>query len=345
MKAMVLTGINQMEMIDVPDAQIEKENDVLLHLSEVGVCGSDVHYYETGRIGSQVVQYPYRVGHECAAVVKAVGAGVTRVKVGDRVAVDPAMSCWKCDQCKAGRPHTCRTLRFLGCPGQAEGCLSEMLVMPQESCFLLPEGMTLEQGALSEPLTIGYYAVEQSVAMPGARIGILGSGPIGLSVLLAARAMGAEKIYVTDKIDARVDMALGAGADWAGNPARLDPVADISDREPLLLDAVYECCGQPEAVDQAMDLLKPGGKLMLVGIPREERVSFSIDQGRRKEICLQNVRRQNECLQKTLDLMVGGNYSADFMVTHRFPFSESKAAFDLVASYKDGVIKAMIHFD
>lgn len=344
MKAMVLTGINQMEMIEIDEPKIVNATDVLLQLRTVGVCGSDVHYYETGRIGSQIVQYPYRVGHECAAIVKQVGSGVKRVKAGDRIAVEPAMWCGECDQCKAGRFHTCRKLRFLGCPGQAHGCLSEYLVMPESSCFPIPDSMSFEQAALSEPLAIGYYAVQQSVPMAGARIGILGSGPIGLSCLIPAKVRGAAKIYVTDKIDARVAMARQAGATWAGNPDKDDVVGEITLREPLLLDAVFECAGQQSTIDQAIEILKPGGKLMLIGIPRESTVSFSIDKARRKEICIQNVRRQNECVQKTLDLIASGKAPVDFMVTHRFPFAESKAAFDLVASYKDGVVKAMIEF-
>ena len=268
-----------------------------------------------------------------------------RVKPGDRVAVEPAMACGECDQCRAGRRHTCRRLRFLGCPGQAEGCLSELLVMPEECCFPLAENMTLEDGALSEPLAIGCYAVRQSVAMKGARIAILGAGPIGLSVCLMARAMGVGRIYMTDRIAERVVKARAMGADWAGNPDETDVTAEIGRSEPLLLDAVFECAGQQDTVDQAIALLKPGGKLMVIGIPREERISFLIDQGQRKEICLQNVRRQNECLEPTLDLMAGGRVKAAPMVTHRFPFERTREAFDLVAGYRDGVVKAMIHFD
>jgi len=218
-------------------------------------------------------------------------------------------------------------------------------VMPEECCFPLADGMTLEQGALSEPLAIGYYAVQQSVPMQGAHIAILGSGPIGLSVLVCAKAMGAEKIYMTDKIDERVELARANGADWAGSPDDAGIVAEITQREPLLLDAVFECAGEAEAVDQGIELLKPGGKLMLIGIPREDRVSFSIDLGRRKELCVQNVRRQNECVQPTLDMIADGTGVPDFMVTHRFPFEASKDAFDLVEGYRDGVVKAMIYFD
>ncbi len=206
--------------------------------------------------------------------------------------------------------------------------------------------MSFDQAAISEPLAIGVYAVKRSIPMKGAAVGILGVGPIGLSVLLPARAQGARSIFVTDKIDARLALARKAGADWTGNVDSCDVVAGITAAEPAPLDVVFECCGKQEALDQAINLLKPGGKLMLVGIPPTlERVSFKIDELRHKEICIQNVRRQNHCVQPSLDMIARGDFNVDVMVTHRFPFAETKAAFDLVAEYKDGVVKAMIDFE
>jgi L-iditol 2-dehydrogenase len=346
MKAMKLTGIRKMEMMDVPAPAIVNETDVLIRMAVVGVCGSDIHYYVDGRIGSQVVEYPFTVGHEGAGVVSRVGTAVKRVKAGDRIAIEPAMSCWKCDQCLAGRPHTCRKLRFLGCPKQAEGCLCEYLAMPETSCFPIPAGVTLDEAAISEPLAIGVYAVSLSIPMRGAKIGILGAGPIGLSVLLAARAQGAARIHVTDKIDARLALAGKMGSDWGGNPDEEDVVEAIRAREPLQLDAVFECCGRQDALDQAVALLKPGGKLVLVGIPAVlDRVSFCIDELRRKEICIQNVRRQNHCVQPALDMIARKAFDVRPMATHRFPFDRTREAFDLVAGYRDGVVKAMIDFE
>jgi threonine dehydrogenase-like Zn-dependent dehydrogenase len=220
----------------------------------------------------------------------------------------------------------------------------ELLVMPEESCFPIRDSMSLTQAALSEPLAIGVYAVKQSVPMRGAKVGILGAGPIGLSVLVAARAQGAESIYVTDKLHERLQAAVAAGAMWGGDPRSVDVVSEIEAREPGQLDVVFECCGQQQALDQAVRMLKPGGKLMIVGIPEEERVWFSIDFLRRKEICIQNVRRQVHCVQLALDGIADGSYPVDFMVTHRFPFDRTKEAFDLVSDYRDGVVKAMIEF-
>jgi len=344
MKAMVLTGIRQMEMREVTDPAIVLDTDVLIKMDRVGVCGSDIHYYATGKIGSQVVQYPFPVGHEAAGTVLEVGKGVTRVKPGDQIAVEPAMPCWECDQCRAGRPHTCRKMRFLGCPGQADGCLSELLVMPETSCFPLHNGMILDDGALSEPLAIGVYAVRQSIPMAGASVGILGFGPIGMSVFLPAQAQGAKSISVTDKIPERLAMARQLGADYTGNPDHDDVVAGAKAVEPQSLDVVVECCGQQDAVDNAIDMLKPGGKLMIIGIPEFDRWSFPVDECRHKEITITNVRRQNHALESTLEMMRDKVFDAGKMVTHRYDFEDTKAAFDLVDNYADGVMKAMIEF-
>jgi len=342
---MMLTGIRQMEMKEVPTPAILNSRDVMIKLKTLGVCGSDIHYYTSGKIGSQVVQYPFTVGHECAGEVEAAGAGVTLVKPGDRVAIEPAMPCWECDQCKAGRPHTCRNLRFLGCPGQAEGSLSEYIVMPETSCYRIPEQMSYDEAAISEPLAIGLYAVRQSIPMEGAKAGILGFGPIGMSVMLPALAMGAGEVYVTDKIDERLQVARKSGASMTANPDREDVVEKFRKEVPELLDVVFECCGQQDALDNAVDLLKPGGKLMIIGIPEFDRWSLPVDKSRHKELCIQHVRRQNEAVQPALDMMADGRISVSEMVTHRFSFERSKEAFDLVAAYGDGVLKAMIDFE
>lgn len=331
-----------MELRDVPDPQIARDTDVLLKIERVGVCGSDVHYYETGKIGSQVVQYPFIVGHECAATVAQVGRAVKRVKPGQQVVVDPAASCYACEQCRAGRENTCYKLRFLGAPGQGDGCLSDYIVMPQESCFPTDGAITLEQGALCEPLAIAVYAVKQSQPPKDAHVAILGAGPIGLSCMVSAKAAGVRACYMTEKIAERVKVARENGATWVGNPTNEDIVSAILEQQSLGVDVVYECAGQQETIDQAIDLLKPGGRLMLIGILRTDRVSFCIDKARRKEITLVNVRRQNKCTQTAIDLIASGKVNADFMVTHRFTLDRVKDAFDLVAAYGDGVVKAMI---
>ncbi|HLP73244.1 MAG TPA: alcohol dehydrogenase catalytic domain-containing protein [Bacteroidales bacterium] len=344
MKAMMLTGIRQMEMSEVPEPQITNPGQVRIKMLAVGICGSDIHYYTDGKIGTQVVEYPFIVGHEGSGIVTEVGKKVNRVKPGDIVAIDPAMPCHECDQCLSGRQHTCRKLKFLGCPGQAEGCLSEYIVMPEESCFPLKGNLTADQGAISEPLSIGVYSVRKSGGVKNLKTGILGFGPIGMSVMLAAKVQNPGGIYISDKIDERLSIAMKEGASMTCNAVKQDIVRDILEREPLGMDVVFECCGQQDAFDQALDLLRPGGKLILVGIPEFDSWTVNAEKIRRKEISIHPIRRQVDSVQASLDLMESGEINVGSMITHRFPFSKTKQGFDLVAAYGDGVMKAMIEF-
>ena len=337
-----MTGIRQLEIREVPEPKISRPRDVRLRIDAVGVCGSDLHYYNHGNIGPLVVSYPWIVGHECAGVVVETGPDVRNLKAGQRVAVDPLVTCGECDQCRVGRVNTCRHQRFLACPGQLPGALVEYLVLPEQCCFPIPDSMTMPQAVAIEPLCIGLHAQRLARPAPGAKITILGSGPIGLCTLLACRAAGEFTIYATDLIEERLAVARECGAGWTGNPRREDVVAAILWQEPLGLDFVFECAGQQDTLDQAVELLKPGGTLLMIGIPEVERVSFKPEVMRRKELRLQNVRRQNECVQPAIDLVATGKINLDALLTHDFPFAETKAAFDLVADYRDGVVKAVI---
>jgi L-iditol 2-dehydrogenase len=345
MKAMQLTGIRQIEMMDIPEPVIAGPKDVKIRLRVLGICGSDIHYYVNGKIGSQVVSYPFTVGHESAGIVTETGKDVKTVRPGDVIAIEPAMPCWECDQCLSGRHHTCRKLKFLGCPGQAEGSLMEYIVMPEESCFPLHHNLTADHGAISEPLAIGVYSVKKAGDIKNLSAGILGFGPIGMSVMLAAKAAGTGHLFITDKIDQRLGIAEKEGADATINPLNKNVVQEIKNCLPVGLDLVFECCGEQDAVDEAVEILKPGGKLIIVGIPEFERWEFDTDKTRRKEISIQFIRRQVDCVQHSLDMMASGKINIDRMITHRFPFRETKKAFDLVAGYSDGVMKAMIDFE
>ncbi len=345
MKVAFLTGIRQLEVRDAPDPGKPGAGEVLLHIDTVGVCGSDVHYYTTGRIGSAVVKFPERLGHECAGTVVETGEGVTAFRTGDRVAVDPLIFCGECDQCRRGRENLCRRQKFLGHPGQAPGALAEYLLMPAICCYPVPESMDQSQAAMVEPFSIGVYAQRVAATQPGSRIAILGSGPIGLSVLLACRAASEGAIYSTDLHPERLGAAERAGAVWSGNPRETDVVSAIKQREPEGIDYVFDCAGEQETLDQALEILKPGGKLMIVGIPEVDAISFNPHTLRRKEITVVSVRRQNRCTGAAIDLIASGVANVDPLVTHHFPLGEVNAAHDLVARYADGVIKAMIHLN
>ena len=343
MKAVLLTAKKVLEVREVPEPAAPKGHEVLLAIESVGVCGSDIHYYHDGRVGDQVITFPFAIGHECSATVLATGEAVKRVKIGDRVAVEPAISCGVCDQCRAHRRHTCRKLLFLGCPGQLEGCLREQLVMPEENCFPLAAKTTLDQGALVEPLSIAVYAASLGAPQRGQTVAILGAGPIGLGVLMVLRQMEVENLYVSEPLEYRRQHAKQFGACHTLDPFAGDIAKAWQSAEPLGFDVVYECCGQQEAIDNALHLLKPGGTLVLVGIPTVNRISLAMDYARRKEITLRNVRRQNDSVVPALKHIESGAIPMHKMQTHVFPVAQAAEAFDLVANYRDGVIKAMIH--
>jgi L-iditol 2-dehydrogenase len=344
MKAVYLTGLRKMELRDAPEPRLSAPQDVLLQVDTLGVCGSDVHYYTQGKIGPQAAPFPLLLGHELAATVLEAGSEVTRLHVGQRVAVDPLIPCGECDQCRTGRKHTCRNQKFLGSSGQP-GALSEYLVMPANCCSPVPDSLNDDEAAVVEPLSIGVYAAQmahRAGLTNGARVGIVGSGPIGLCTLLAVRAQTQATVYVTDLVDHRLAVAQACGAAWTGNPLREDVVAGIQHQEPLGLDVVFECAGEQAAIDQGIDLLKPGGALLIIGIPEVDRISFNINFIRRNELRIFNVRRQNECVERAIELISSGRVDVGPLVTHHFRLEETARAFELVSTRSDGVVKAII---
>lgn len=333
-----------MNMIDAPEPLLVQDDEVKVRLASIGVCGSDIHYYSEGKIGTQVVEYPFAVGHECSGIIEEVGAGVSNVKTGDLVVIDPAVHCGKCDQCMQGRPHTCRHNRFLGCPGQLEGCMSEYIVMPSFTCFPVTGLLNRVQAALIEPFSIGVYSVKQAgIKIDDPSVLIFGAGPIGLSILLKLLADGVTGIGFVEPLEYRRFKAIEIGANYAVNPLSEDVEKRITEQEELLVDVVFEASGEQDAVNNALKVLKPGGKLVLVGIPPSANYVFDMDLMRRKELTVINVRRQNHCVQEAIDLVTEGKADLEKMVTHSFTLEESAMAFDIVSGYKDGAIKAMIN--
>lgn len=342
MRVAYFTGVRQLEIREEPEPKLTQPGDVRVRIDRVGVCGSDVHYYAEGRIGNQIVQFPATLGHECSGTVVEVGEAVQRLKPGARVAVEPAFSCGQCDQCRAGRENTCRKIQFMGCPGQALGAVADYHILPAENCLPIPDCMTLDQAALIEPLAIGVYAAKMADVFPAARIAVFGSGPIGLSVALCAKVGTPCTIYATDLLDERLAVARQCGADWTGNPRRQDVVAEIARLEPQGLDMAFECSGDPACIAQAINLLAPGGVLFLIGIPPTVEVSFDAHRMRTKELTFRAVRRQKGCTAAAIRLVGDGFIDTSPLVTHRFPLEKIRDAFELVAGYGDGVIKAMI---
>jgi L-iditol 2-dehydrogenase len=344
MKKAALSGLSTFSMIEAYIPSIKSGDDILVKVSTVGICGSDIHYFQSGRIGNQIINYPFTPGHEFTGTIAEIGPTVQELKPGDRVAIDPAISCGHCDQCRANRSHTCRNLQFIGNPVELEGCLQEYIVVPAKCCFKLPEYISSNDGVIIEPLTIALHALD--FMTKGGDIAVLGCGPIGLSTLYALKA-GSESrhILMTDKIESRLEFAKSKGADWTGNPLGIDLVTEVKKMLPLGVDTVFECCGKPEAIYQAMEILKPGGQLIVIGIPEEDEIAVDFHTLRRKEITINNVRRQNGKFNKAIELMKSEKIDFKGLITHSFNIEQTQTAFETVASYSDGVIKAIIQLD
>jgi L-iditol 2-dehydrogenase len=328
------------EVVPVPDDR----NSVLIKIASVGVCGSDMHYYKYGRIGEQLVEYPYTIGHEASGYIEKIVGDPKEFKPGQLVAIEPSVSCGQCDQCQAKRHHTCRHIQFMGAPGQLEGLMREYVTVPIQNVFQVPETFSTNEAAFVEPMSIGAYAVKLGQVSENDNIGIIGVGPIGMSVLLSLKYWGNNRHYVWDKLDYRLENAMKAGAVWIGNPDKIKIQRELRKVIPEELDIVFECCGEQDALDTALEVLKPGGKLVIVGIPAEDRISFDMGYLRRKEISIINVRRQNHSVKDAIKIVDHFRPLDDFLITHTFNFDQTNEAFKIVNDYADNVVKAAVKF-
>ena len=343
MKAAYLTGIRHIEIREKQKPEVINPEEVLVKIKVVTICGSDIHYFKLGRIGDQVINYPFIVGHECSGIIEKKGANVKSLEIGDKVAIDPAVTCDECDQCLTGRHNTCRNLKFLGCPGEMEGALQEYIIIPAKSCYKINSDTSLVDAALAEPLSIGIYSVKRAEINNNAKIGIFGFGPVGISVMLAAKMESGRKYYVIDKINERLTLAKKHGVKLALNFLSNTTYKQVLAIEKDGLDVVFECCGQQEAVREAINILKPGGKLVVIGIPEFDSWQYNASLIRRKEITIINIRRQNDCMKDALDLIESKKVNLQSLVTHSFDLSETAVAFNWVENYREGIIKAVIN--
>lgn len=343
MRQAYLTALGRFEVRDAPEPGEIKADEAVVRLKAIGVCGSDLHYFTEGRIGTEVVEYPFTIGHECAGIVERVGEAVSRVAVGDRVTVDPAMPCGACEWCRKGRENICPEMQFLGCPGEVEGAYKELLVMPERCLFRLPEALTFDDGVVLEPAAICAYAVAQSGLAPEETMAVLGCGPMGLLTLAFAKASGRRRAFASELVPERVEAARRFGADVALNRNETDVVqAVLEATDGRGVDVVYECAGEQDTLDQATQIVTPGGRISIVGIPTTLRMELAADLMRRKELLIINVRRQNKMVERTIELAASGAVAVAELVTHHFPLERVGEAFELVAAYRDGVLKAII---
>ncbi len=338
MRAAVQTGIGRIEIVEKPTPQPGR-GQVLVRLRAIGICGSDVHYFVDGRIGDAVVEYPFILGHEPAGEVAALGAGVTGLAVGQRVALEPALSCGHCHSCKIGRPNCCPNVRFLGTP-PIDGTFEEYHLYAPEQCVPIPDSVSFEAAATLEPMAVGIHAVNMAPLKMGDRIAIMGCGPIGIVTMMAARAAGASFIAMTDPIAARREAAKRFGADLVLDPSDGKAVETITATGPI--DIAFEAVGEQAAIDDATLCVRPAGTCVIIGIPAVDRISLWVHNVRRKELNIIMARRSNQALEPTIRLMATGQIDPERIVTHRFPLEQLAEGMDLVHHYRDGVLKAMI---
>lgn len=342
MKAAFLLEKRKVVIEDIPIPEIKKDTDVLVNIKRVGICGSDIHYYIEGKIGSQVVKDKIILGHEASGEVVDTGKEVTRVKKGQKVAIEPGITCGVCEHCLGGKPNLCPDVKFFGTP-PVDGALKEYVVMPEENLIPLPEGLDYNDGVLSEPLAIGLYGVKLSGFSVGEDVAIIGAGPIGLSVLFSVKTGGAKRIFVSDLLPYRLEMAKKLGADIVVDASR-ENIANIVKEATggRGVDVGYEAAGKGETFRQSAEVARIGGRTVIYGIPEDDRMEFDAHSVRRKELKIINVRRSAHTTELALKLIAERHLPFSSLVTHQFPLERIEEALKMAAEYKDGIIKAAI---
>ena len=317
-----------------------------MRVKVTGICGSDLHTYLDARIGDTPVTSPMILGHEFAGVVAQAGPDALdgngrRLEPGTRVAVDPAQPCLLCDLCQQGHPNLCRKIRF--CSNYPnDGSLSQWMLMPARCCFPVPEAISDIEAALLEPMGVGLHAVDLAKVRPAHSVAILGAGSIGLFILQIARLAGADPIFVTDKFPWRLKVARRLGA-RAIRCDREDPVARI-DKETAGrgVDVAIEAAWADHSVQQAAEMTRPGGRVVLVGIPSDDRLMMKHSTARRKGLTLKLCRRMKHTYPRAIRLAERGRVDLSGLVSHRFPLRRAAEAFALNAAYGDQVVKVII---
>jgi len=307
----------------------------LVELKANGICGSDLHFWSEGRLGSFVVTRPYVPGHEACGVVAELGEAVGGLRVGDRVVIEPGVPCGRCSYCRGGRYNLCPDVVFLSAP-PINGTFCDYIAIRSDALHPLPERMSFEQGALVEPAAVGVHAVNRAGACSGMTAVILGCGPIGLMTLQAFKSAGGARATCIDKIPSRLQRALALGAD-AVVPAGQDD-AYLTDAA----DVVFETAGSVSATAAAFRYASPGGTVVQVGWPEENLVSMNVADLMAKELAHLGVNRYANAFPTAIAWIADGRIRADEMITHRFSLDEIAEAFRFAHENRQDVIKAIV---
>lgn len=342
-KAAYMRGTDKMVLKEIPVPEI-KDKEVLVRLEYVGICGSDVHYFHYGSCGAYKVNLDedFMLGHECAGTVVKTGKDVTDLKEGDRVALEPGITCGKCEFCKTGHYNLCPDVVFLATP-PVQGCYEEYIAFPEDMCFKLPDNVSTEEGALIEPLSVGFYAANQGEVQTGDTVVILGAGCIGLVTLLACKAHGAGTTIIADLVDARLEKAKELGADYVINSGQTDVLEEI---EKITGgrggDVVFETAGSPVTIAQTAFAVRRGGTITLVGLSSQEEINYNFAQIMDKEAQIKTVFRYRNIYPKAIAAVASGAIDVKSIVTHRFDLDHIQEAFDEAVNNKTDLVKAVI---
>lgn len=341
MKVAVMLGIGKMgfEERDIPKV---KENEVLVKLEYVGICGSDLHYYETGAIGDYVVEPPFVLGHEPGGTVVEVGENVKDLKVGDRVALEPGKTCGHCEFCKTGRYNLCPDVVFFATP-PVDGVFQEYVAHEADLCFKLPDNVSTLEGALIEPLAVGFHAAIQGDAHLGQKAVVMGAGCIGLVSMMALKARGVSEVYVVDIMEKRLEKALELGATGVINGSK----EDVLERVKALtngtgMDLVIETAGTEITTRQAVHIAKKGSNIVLVGYSKSGEMTLPMSLVLDKELTFKTVFRYRHIYPMAIDAVAAGKVNLKGIVTDVFELDEAQKAMDYSVNNKADIVKAVI---
>ena len=316
----------------------------LVRVHSVGICGSDLHYYEEGRIGSNKMTGPLILGHEFAGTIEGVGEGVDPARIGQRVAVEPGTPCFVCEHCRRGEYNVCPKMAFPGGPGH-DGALCDFMAVPAEFCFPVPETMDHDEAAAIEPLAVALHSVELAGMRPGDTVAVLGLGPIGLLIAMAARVSGAVTIFGSDLLPYRVAAGAGCGVDHAYDASGEDAVdAILRATGGRGVDVAFDAARSSDTAALACRVARPGGTCVLTGISGAVEDPIPVEAARRKGLTVRWCRRFRHNYPRAIALVSAGQIDVKKIVSHSFPLERAPEAFALVSRAGDKALKVSIDF-
>lgn len=344
MKVAVMEGIGKMGYTERP-IPTPKDDEVLVKLEYVGICGSDMHYYETGAIGDYVVKPPFVLGHEPGGTVVEVGKNVKHLKVGDRVALEPGKTCGHCEFWREGKYNLCPDVVFFATP-PVDGVFQEYVAHEADLCFKLPDSVSTLEGALIEPLAVGFHAANQGGAHAGQTAVVMGAGCIGLVSMMALKAEGVSRVYVVDVMDKRLDKALELGADGVingKNEDAIEAVRRLTDGKGC--DLVVETAGTEITTRQAIHMTKKGATIVLVGYSKTGEMTLPMSLALDKELTFKTVFRYRHIYPMAIDAVASGKVNLKGLVTDIFEFDDIQNAMDRSVADKANIVKAVVKIE